>query len=72
MIYSNEQFLREIKGLYPDIYWLKGGRGKAGIKVLKKFYTYTSFRSIHHIICAVGTGTMMTGIINSSFLPEQE
>jgi 1-aminocyclopropane-1-carboxylate deaminase/D-cysteine desulfhydrase-like pyridoxal-dependent ACC family enzyme len=57
-----------IKQHFEDIYWIEeGGYGIEGVKgaaeilsFAKKSHTYS------HIICAVGTGTMMAGIIQSA------
>jgi 1-aminocyclopropane-1-carboxylate deaminase len=46
-------------------YGLKGAKGAAGILANCKIENYT------HIICAVGTGTMMAGLINAA-LPKQQ
>lgn len=69
--YGNEHFKTTIKALYPDHLLVEeGGRGRAGIRGAEEILHLTAFDQYSHIICAVGTGTMMTGIVNSS-LPHQ-
>lgn len=62
----------EIKKTYTNVYWVnEGGYGQLGAKgaaeiliLVPGLETYT------HIICAVGTGTMFAGLVNSA-LPGQ-
>jgi 1-aminocyclopropane-1-carboxylate deaminase len=69
--YKNEMFIQQIKQLYPHFSLVnEGGRGEQGIKGAEEILQLKPFHQYTHIMCAVGTGTMMTGIINST-LPEQ-
>lgn len=71
-LYSSEQFILQIEESYRDFLVIEeGGRGKPGIKGAEEILHLFPFHQYTHIVCAVGTGTMLTGIINSS-LPEQQ
>jgi 1-aminocyclopropane-1-carboxylate deaminase/D-cysteine desulfhydrase-like pyridoxal-dependent ACC family enzyme len=70
--YHNANFIAQLKQSYPDFIFVdEGGRGEAGIKGAEEILQFTALYQYTHILCAVGTGTMMTGIINSS-LPGQQ
>lgn len=70
--YHDESFIAQLKQSYPDFLLVdEGGRGEAGIKGAEEILHLTAFHHYTHVICAVGTGTMMAGIINSS-LPRQQ
>ncbi len=70
--YHDANFITQLKRSYPDFIFVdEGGRGAAGIKGAEEILQFTDLRQYTHIMCAVGTGTTMTGIINRS-LPEQE
>jgi 1-aminocyclopropane-1-carboxylate deaminase/D-cysteine desulfhydrase-like pyridoxal-dependent ACC family enzyme len=70
--YHNGDFIAQLKRSYPEFIFVEeGGRGEAGIKGAEEILQFTPRAQYTHIMCAVGTGTMMTGIINSS-LPAQQ
>ncbi len=69
--YRNKE---EIKNKNSQInhYWImEGGYGSLGAKGASEILNFTEITTYTHIICAVGTGTMMAGLINSAF-PYQE
>ena len=69
--YHDDEFITQLKQTYQDFIFIEeGGRGDAGIKGAEEILQLTNLDAYSHIMCAVGTGTMMTGIINSS-LPTQ-
>ena len=55
-----------------NIYWImEGGYGMLGAKGASDILTVTDTSQYSHILCAVGTGTMMAGLIKTA-LPQQE
>ncbi|MEO8173058.1 MAG: pyridoxal-phosphate dependent enzyme [Sediminibacterium sp.] len=55
-----------------EFYWImEGGYGELGSKGAADILQITDAQNYSHILCAVGTGTMISGLINAS-LPEQE
>lgn len=69
--YNTENFALEIQQTHPDFLIVhEGGRGESGIKGAEEILQLARLDQYTHIMCAIGTGTMMTGIINSS-LPQQ-
>ena len=70
----------KIKNLPPDIYRYteneqfylinEGGYGANGVEGASGILNYCSKEAYSHICCAVGSGTMMAGLINAA-LPEQ-
>ena len=70
--YHDDDFIKELKQTYPGFIFIEeGGRGDPGIKGAEEILQLTHPDAYSHIMCAVGTGTMMAGIINSS-LPTQQ
>lgn len=66
--YSNEATLLKLKDEYTNHFFVNaGGRGNNGIKGAEEILHLCPANDYSHIICAVGTGTMMTGLINSAF-----
>ncbi|HEY0679496.1 MAG TPA: pyridoxal-phosphate dependent enzyme [Chitinophagaceae bacterium] len=62
----------EIRKLYPGAYMIEeGGRGPYGVKGAGEILDLVPVNRYSHICCAVGTGTMMAGVINAS-LPGQQ
>jgi len=59
-----------IKQHFEDTYWIEeGGYGTEGAKGAAEILAFAkNNQSYSHIICAVGTGTMMAGIIQSAQL----
>jgi 1-aminocyclopropane-1-carboxylate deaminase len=49
----------------------EGGYGALGAKGASEILTFTKGDSFSHVICAVGTGTMMAGLINGSTIPTE-
>lgn len=69
--YADQEFAEQVQQLHPDFLFVaEGGRGELGIKGAEEILHLQPVNQYTHIICAVGTGTMMTGLINSSD-PEQ-
>lgn len=55
----------ESKSLQNDDYWIPmGGQGNLGIKGFDIIADVYPLHNYSHIICAVGTGTMMAGLLN--------
>lgn len=64
--YIDDDFMKCMKQSYPDFLFVEeGGRGKPGVKGAEEILHTTPKGHHSHVICAVGTGTMMAGIINS-------
>lgn len=56
---------------YPGFYWIpEGGQSPLGVKGAREILTGIDLTTFSHIICAVGTGTMMAGLLASA-LPQQ-
>lgn len=56
---------------YPDYLFIEeGGKGLDGIKGAATMADLCDFNTYTHILCAVGTGTMLSGLLSSS-TPEQ-
>ncbi|QEC70162.1 pyridoxal-phosphate dependent enzyme [Panacibacter ginsenosidivorans] len=57
-----------IKQHFEDTYWIEeGGYGTEGVKGAAEILAFAkNSQNYSHIICAVGTGTMMAGIIQSA------
>jgi 1-aminocyclopropane-1-carboxylate deaminase len=49
----------------------EGGAGVLGIKGSKEILSQVELEKYSHIMCAIGTGTMFTGIVNSSLASQQ-
>ena len=65
--YEDKPFILDLKLSNPDLLMIEeGGRGHRGIKGAGEILLLQSCKQYSHIICAVGTGTMMAGIINAS------
>ncbi len=63
----------KIKSGFPDVYWInEGGYGETGVKGAAEILSYANdLASYTHIVCAVGTGTMLAGLVAAS-LPHQQ
>jgi len=71
-LYKNKDFIKELQESHPDFLLIEeGGQGFPGTKGAEEILQLQNCHKYTHIICAVGTGTMITGIINAS-LPDQE
>ncbi len=56
----------------PSVYWIpEGGRGAKGVQGAATILQATDTSSFTHIICAVGTGTMLAGLLSAA-LPAQQ
>ncbi len=65
--YSNKTLPNEIIEVIDEIYLInEGGYGLAGAVGASSISEISSFEKYSHIYCAVGTGTMLAGIIKSS------
>ncbi|MGZ5135305.1 MAG: 1-aminocyclopropane-1-carboxylate deaminase/D-cysteine desulfhydrase [Flavitalea sp.] len=71
-VYKQTDMRNNLQEAHPDFLLVEeGGRGLPGIKGAEEILQLHDKHSYSHIICAVGTGTMITGIINDS-LPGQQ
>jgi 1-aminocyclopropane-1-carboxylate deaminase/D-cysteine desulfhydrase-like pyridoxal-dependent ACC family enzyme len=63
--YQNKQ---EIRPVDPQLYFIpEGGYGITGVKGTKEIVQFVpDFSSYNYIVCAVGSGTMLSGIIASA------
>jgi len=70
--YKNKTELQDnLSARFKNYYWInEGGQSDWGIKGAAEILRLVPGSDHTHIICAVGTGTMMAGLINSS-LPHQ-
>ena len=65
--YNDDELTERLRQAYPDFLFVEeGGRGNPGVKGAEEILHLTAQEHYTHVICAVGTGTMMAGIINSS------
>ncbi len=66
--YKNKTELQDnLSQRFNNYYWInEGGQSEWGIKGATEIHSLVPASDHSHIICAVGTGTMLTGIINSS------
>lgn len=56
----------------PGVYWVReGGYGSLGAKGAGDILSSTETHAYTHIICAVGTGTMLAGLIQSAGIEQQ-
>jgi len=63
--HNKEQIMQEWDR--PDMYWImEGGYGEPGAKGAADMLTIRDTSEYTHILCAVGTGTMMAGLIKSA------
>ena len=70
--YRNKKIPKEIQELSGEIYLInEGGYGHLGIKGAAEILDHCKKENFTHIACAVGTSTMMAGLVKSS-LPYQE
>ena len=49
----------------------EGGEGETGIKGAAEILQLVDLNKFTHIVCAVGTGTLLTGLLNSSSVNQQ-
>ena len=64
--YTDSEFIKQIQQSYREFLFVaEGGRGELGIKGAQEILHLAMANPYSHVICAVGTGTMMTGILNS-------
>lgn len=71
-VYKEKYFIAQLQQSYPDFLLVEeGGRGQPGIKGSEDILHLYPYHSYTHIMCAVGTGTMIKGILNAS-LPGQK
>ena len=69
--YRDDAFAEQVQQSHPDFLFVaEGGRGELGMKGAEEILHLQPVNQYTHILCAVGTGTMMTGLVNSSD-PEQ-
>jgi 1-aminocyclopropane-1-carboxylate deaminase len=69
---SNSEFIDLIKKEFPNHYIIpEGGAGEDGEKGAGEILQLLPTQKYTHIICAVGSGTMFNGLVNSSF-PNQQ
>ena len=69
--YRNKEALKQAWNL-PDTYWImEGGYGHTGAKGAGEILKTADTMGYTHILCAVGTGTMMAGLINEAQAGQQ-
>ena len=69
---ESDEIIRLLRDLFGDFYLVpEGGAGEAGIKGSETILQLVEPTKYTHIIAAIGTGTMYTGIANAA-LPAQE
>lgn len=67
-----EKEQRDWTTLFPDAYIIpEGGHNAAGAAGCEEILSLTDTSSFTHIICAVGTGTTLAGLINSATITQQ-
>lgn len=68
--YKNNTGLRQ---QFENVYWIEeGGYGLNGVKGSADILSFAEDKGAYtHIVCAVGTGTMMAGIVQSAALHQQ-
>jgi len=70
--YRNKEIPEEIQKSADNAYFInEGGYGQLGAKGAAEILDHCTKENFSHIACAVGTSTMMTGLIKAS-LPQQE
>ncbi|MBC7828609.1 MAG: pyridoxal-phosphate dependent enzyme [Chitinophagaceae bacterium] len=70
--YNDKQLSKALQQSYPDFLLVEeGGRGQAGIKGAEDILRVQPSHLYTHIVCAVGTGTMMTGILNTALADQK-
>jgi len=70
--YKNKTRPKGLADSYNDFYSIKeGGYGKLGAKGAAEILDHCKKETFSHIACAVGTSTMMAGLIKAS-LPQQQ
>lgn len=64
---------QKIQESFNNLYWIpEGGYGMAGVEGASEILSFVRLvEKYSHIICAVGTGTMMTGLIKAINHPQQ-
>ena len=70
--YRNKKIPKEIEDVSEEVYLInEGGYGQLGAKGAAEILDHCNKENFSHIACAVGTSTMMAGLIKAS-LPRQE
>lgn len=70
--YSNKDLVEKtLKEQYPGFFWVpEGGHSSLGVKGASEMLATIDISLYSHIACAVGTGTMMAGLMKAT-LPQQ-
>ena len=69
---DTDAIIRPLRDLFGDFYLVpEGGAGEQGIKGSETMLQLVKLTNYTHIVAAIGTGTMYTGIVNAA-LPRQE
>ncbi len=64
--YKDKEYLKNLHH-QPNWYWInEGGYGSIGAKGASTIFDTVDINPFTHIVCAVGTGTMMAGLINAA------
>jgi 1-aminocyclopropane-1-carboxylate deaminase len=64
--YTDPEFIKRIIQSNADFLFVaEGGQGELGIKGAQEILQFAMPNRYTHVICAAGTGTMMTGLLNS-------
>ena len=72
-LYSNEAaIIPALQEQYPDYYIVpQGGQSPLGVQGAAEILQLTQIESYSHVTCAVGTGTMLAGLVHAA-LPHQQ
>ncbi len=67
-VYQNKtQLEAHFQNQYPNYYWVnEGGQSHLGVKGAAEILQLLTLNDYTHILCAVGTGTMMAGLLNAA------
>jgi 1-aminocyclopropane-1-carboxylate deaminase len=67
-----EKLIKELQLQYPDHFIIpQGGQGENGVKGAAEMISFIPYQQYTHLACAVGTGTMMAGLVRAA-LPHQQ
>jgi len=70
--YKDRHLILELQQSHPDYLLVEeGGRGHLGVKGAEEILHLVPSHHYTHILCAIGTGTMISGIINSALVTQQ-
>jgi 1-aminocyclopropane-1-carboxylate deaminase len=69
---ESDEIIQPLRDLFGDFYLVpEGGAGEAGIKGSETILELVALNKYTHILAAIGTGTMYTGIANAALANQQ-